>query len=120
MNVFIHDIKGTRVAEVQSEGIMIRSARDAADTARELLASGIDRLMLHERNLCPEFWQPTGGLAGVILQEFASKSVVVALVGKLDQNKREYLTGVIQENGVANQAFILDTVELAKARLSTE
>lgn len=118
MNIFIHDIKGTQVAEVQSEGIIIRSARDAADITRELLAQGIDRVILHERNLSPEFWQLSNGLAGVILQEFASKAVVVAFVGKLDQNKSESLTALIQESDLGNQAFLLDTVELAKTRLS--
>jgi hypothetical protein len=118
MNIFIHDINGTQVAEVQSEGIMIRSARDAADITRELLALGINRLILHERNLCPEFWQHSNGLAGVILQEFTSKAVVVAFVGKLDLNKSEMLTAIIQESDLSNQAFIVATVELAKIRLS--
>ena len=120
MNVFIHDISGTQVAEVQSEGIMIRSARDAADITGELLARRINRLILHERNLCPEFWQPSNGLAGVILEEFASKAVVVAFVGKLDQNKSESLTALIQESDLSKQAFLLGTVELAKTRLSKE
>ena len=118
MNVFIHDINGTQVAEVQSEGIMIRSARDAADITRELLARGINRLILHERNLCPEFWRPSNGLATVILQEFTSKAMVVAFVGKLVQNKAESLIALIQESDLGNQAFLLDTVELAKMRLS--
>jgi hypothetical protein len=118
MNVFIHDMNGTQVAEVQSEGIMIRSARDAGDITRELLARGINRLILHERNLCPEFWEPSNGLAAVILQEFTSKAMVVAFVGKLVQNKAESLTALIQENDLSNQAFLLDTVELAKRRLS--
>ena len=118
MNVFIHDINGAHVAEVQSEGIIIRSARDAADITGELLIRGIDKLILHERNLCPEFWQLSNGLAGVILQEFSSKAVVVAFVGKLDQTKSESLTALIQESGLNNQAFLLETVELAKKRLS--
>ena len=118
MNVFIHDINGTQVAEVQSEGIMIRSARDAADITRELLARGINRLILHERNLCPEFWQPSNGLAAVILQEFTSKAMIVAFVGRLVQNKAESITALIQEGDLSNQAFLLDTVELAKMKLS--
>jgi Domain of unknown function (DUF4180) len=120
MNIFIHDINETQVAEVQSEGIMIRSARDAADITRELLAHGISKLILHERNLCPEFWQTSNGLAGVILQEFTSKSVVVAFVGKPIQNRTENLAALVQESGLGNQAFVLDTVELAKERLSAK
>ncbi len=118
MNVFIHDFNGTQVAEVQSEGIIIRSGRDAADMTGELLARRINRLILHERNLSPEFWQIANGLARVILQEFASKAVAVAFVGKLDQNKSESLTVLIQDNDLSDKVFLADTVELAKKRLS--
>ncbi len=68
--------------------------------------------------MCPEFWQTANGIAGAILQEFASKAVVVAFVGKLDQNKKESLTALVQESDLSNQAFLLDTVELAKTKLS--
>lgn len=118
MNVFVHDINGTQVAEMQSEGIVIRSARDAADITGELLISGIAKLILHERNMCPEFWQLSSGLAEVVLQEFASKAIVVAFVGRLSQIKGESFTALIQESGLGNQAFLLGTVELAKAQLS--
>jgi hypothetical protein len=118
MNVFIHDINGTRVAEMQSEGIIIRGARDAAEIAGDLLTRGINKLILHERNLCPEFWQLSNGLARVILQEFTSKAVVVAFVGKFGQYKSENFTILIQESDLSNQAYFLDTVELAKMRLS--
>jgi hypothetical protein len=118
MNIFIHDTNGTQVAEVQSEGIIIRSAQDAADITKELLARGISRLILHGRNLCPEFWQPSNGLAEPILEEFTSKSVAVAVVEKLDQHKNERLTALIQSSALDNQVFVLDTVEMAKTRLS--
>jgi hypothetical protein len=118
MNVFVHDINGTKVAEMQSGGIVIRSARDAADITGELLISGITKLILHERNMCPEFWQPSNGLAEIVLQEFASKAIVVAFVGRLVQSKSESFTALIQENDLNNQAFFLGTVELAKMQLS--
>jgi hypothetical protein len=118
MNIFVHNINGIQVAEMQSEGIVIRSARDAADITGELLISGIAKLILHERNMCPEFWQLSSGLAEVVLQEFASKAIVVAFVGRLSQIKGESFTALIQESGLGNQAFLLGTVELAKAQLS--
>lgn len=120
MNVFIHDINGTQVAEVQSEGIMIRSARDAADIARELLARGISRLILRERNLSPEFWQLPNGLAEGILEEFTRKSVVVAFAGKLDRNRSESIAALILERHLNNQAFVADSVESAKMRFTAK
>jgi hypothetical protein len=118
MNVFVHDVNGTQVAEMQSEGIVIRSARDAADIARELLILKINRLILHKRNMSPEFWQLSSGLAEAVLQEFASKAIVVAFVGKLGPNESEGLKAIIQESDLSNQSFFLGTVELAKTQLA--
>ena len=118
MNVFVHDVNGTQVAEMQSEGIVIRSARDAAEITGELLSRGINKLILHERNMSPEFWQLSSGLAEVVLQEFASKAIAVAFVGKLGQYKSESLRALIQESDLGSKAFFLGTVELAKMQLS--
>jgi len=118
MNVFVHDNNGTQIAEMQSEGIVVRSARDAADITRELLNRGINKLILHERNMSPEFWQSSNGLAEVVLQEFTSKSIAIAFVGKLGQQKTDSLKALIQENDLHNQTFLLATVELAKMQLS--
>ena len=112
MNVFIHDANGTKIAEAQSEGIIIRSARDAADITRELLAQGLNKLILHERNVSPEFWQASHGLAAVILQEFASKAVAVAFVGS------ENIAAAIQKSGFGNKAFVSESVEAAKERFA--
>ena len=118
MNVFVHDNNGTQIAEMQSDGIVVRSARDAADITRELLGRGIKKLILHGRNLCPEFWQLSGGLAEAVLQEFASKAIVVAFVRKSGQQQSDILETLIQENNLHNQAFFSGTVELAKLQLS--
>ena len=116
MNVFVHDSDGTQIAEMQSEGIVVRSARDAADITRELLSRGIHKLILHERNMSPEFWQSSNVLAEAVLEEFASKSVAVAFVGK--KHKGDGLQALIHENDLHNSAFLLGTVELAKVQLS--
>ncbi len=105
---------------MQSEGIVVRSARDAADITGELLISGITKLILHERNMSPEFWQLSSGLAELILQEFASKAIDVAFVGKIGQDKGKDFTALVEESGLSNKAFFLGTVELAKTQLCRE
>ena len=80
MNVVSHDVNGTQVAEMQSKGIIIRSARDAADVIKQLLERGIKKLILHKTNLCPEMWQVSNGLAKAILKEFNNSGVCIALV----------------------------------------
>jgi hypothetical protein len=118
MNVIISDINGTPIAEMQSTGIVIRSVRDAADVIRQLLERTVKKLILHEKNLCPEMWQVSNGLAAGILREFSTSGVAVAFVGEFDLYKSKSLQVLIKENNLGNQAFFMDNVESAKLRLS--
>ena len=118
MNVAMHDLHGTQAAEMQSEGIIIRNARDAAELTKELTGRGIRKLILHERNLCPEFWQPSNGIADGVLKHFADSSIALALVGTFDRHKAASLTALIQEKNLGNQVSFSDSLETAKAQLS--
>lgn len=117
MNVVSIDYNGTRVAEMQSKGIVIRSARDAADVIGQLLERGVKKLILHEKNLCPEMWQVSNGLAGAILKKFTDSAVCVAFVGEFDRLKSKSLHAFIEESNLGNQAIFVGSVELAKKRL---
>jgi hypothetical protein len=119
MNVVSFDLNGIQVAEMQSKGIVIRSARDAADIIRQLVDRGVKKLILHEKNLCPEMWQVSNGLAGAILKKFTDSAVGVAIVGQFDRIKGRGLQEFIEESNSGNEAFFVGSVELAKARFST-
>jgi hypothetical protein len=118
MNVATYDLHGVPAAEMQSEGIIIRTARDAAELTKELTRRGIKKLILHERNLCPEFWQPSNGIADGVLKHFADSSISLALVGTFDRRKAATLTALIQEKDLENQVSLSDSLETAKAQLS--
>ena len=118
MNITVHEINGTKVAEMQSKGIIIRSARDAADVIGQLLARGIKKLILHERNLSPEFWQLPSGLAVEILKKFADNAIAVAFVGDFSQKKSIGFQTFMEENNLGNQVVFSDNVEHAEMRLS--
>lgn len=117
MNVDVYDLRGNPVAEMRSQGIVIRSARDAADVARQLLERGITRLILSEKNLAPEMWQMSSGLASAIAQEFGDKAIDVALVGgfSMDRDKRVQ-DSVSRQSG--NRFAFVASAELAKTHLS--
>ena len=122
MNILVHDINGTKIAEMQSTGIIIRSARDADDIVEQLLQRPITRLILHERNLCPEFWQLSSGLAGDILQKFTNHGIAVAFVGDFEKNKSKSksLSAFIHESNLHSQFIFTDSIESAQMRLRSE
>ena len=118
MNISTHDLNGVQVAEMNSDGIILRSARDATDLIGQLIGRAINRLILHDKNLGPEFWQLSTGLAGEIMQKFANYSVAVAFVGEFDKYKSKNLQAFMHESNVGNQVFFTDSVESAKLKLS--
>ena len=120
MNVVTNNVNGTQVAEMQSKGIIIRSARDAADVIKQLLERGIKKLILHEKNFCPEMWQVSNGLAEAILKEFHNSGVWIAFVGEFDLYKSKSLQALIKENNLGKQAIFVGNVETAKKQLSKE
>jgi hypothetical protein len=118
MNVTNYEVNGARLAEMQSRGIVIRSARDAADLIGQLLQSGVKRLILHEKNVCPEMWQVSNGLAVSILSEFKNSGVIVAFVGEFDLHKSKSLQAIIRESNLGKNVSFMDNIETAKKRLS--
>lgn len=118
MNVVRYDLNGTEVAEMQSDGIIIRNARDASDVIKQMLESGIKKLILREKNMCPEMWQPANGMAEAILKEFAQSPVRVAFVGEFFRFKDKRLRELIEDSNLGNHAVFVEDIELAKERLS--
>jgi len=120
MNIAIREIGGSKIAEMQSKGIIIRSVRDADDIIAQLIEQKIDKLILHERNLIPVFWKISSGLASEILKKFADKNIAVALVGEFDKHKSKSLNIFIKEANLANQVFFTNDIELAHNNLSAK
>jgi hypothetical protein len=118
MNITIHDISGMRIAEMQSQGIIIRSARDAADIIGQLITQNIDKLILHERNLAPGIWKISSGLADDILKKFADKHMALAVVGEFDKHKDENLNTFIRQANLKNDVFFTNDIVLAQNRFS--
>jgi hypothetical protein len=118
MNISFRDISGNQIAEMQSAGIIIRSARDAADIIAQLIEQKIDKLILHERNLAPDFWKISSGLASDILQKFADKNIDVAFVGEFDKRKSESLNAFIKEVNLKNHVLFTNDIELAQNSFS--
>ena len=117
MNVDSYDVNGTQVAEMRSQGIVIRTARDAADVARQLLDRGIGKLILYQKNICPEVWEISNGLATAILKEFDNRAIDVAFVGEFSSDRRKGIQEFIRTQSGSRFAFV-GSSDLAKTRLS--
>ena len=117
MNVRIHDVQGKQVAEMLSDGIVVRSSRDALDLIGQMLSRGIRQLILHERNVSPEFFQLKTGLAGEVLQKLTNNQIRVAFVGRFENYRSKSLQAFITESNRGNQVCFTKSLESALERI---
>lgn len=81
MKLETHHINDTKVAEVISENTVISSAEDGLDSLGNLYYQDFDKIIIHEKNVTPAFFDLKNGMAGEILQKFSNHRVRLAIVG---------------------------------------
>ncbi len=81
MKIEIHQINDQQIAEVVSETTVIATTEDGLDLLGNLYFQGFDKVILHEKNITPDFFDLKTGIAGEILQKFSNYRVQLAIVG---------------------------------------
>lgn len=117
MNVRIHEVQGEQVAEMLSDGIVVRSSRDAMEIIGEMLSRGLKQLILNERNVSPEFFQLKTGFAGEVLQKLTDHRIKVAFVGQFESYRSKSLQAFITESNRGNQICFTNSLEAALERM---
>lgn len=81
MKIETHNINDTKIAEVVSVNYIINSIEDGLNLLGNLYYQDFDKIMIHEKNIIPEFFDLKSGMAGEILQKFSNYSVRLAIIG---------------------------------------
>jgi len=81
MDIKIHQKNSIKIAELNSEGLAIKNSSDALDIMGNLYYQGVDKMIIHEKNLTPDFFNLRTGIAGEILQKFSNYRFRLAIVG---------------------------------------
>lgn len=81
MKIEIHQNNDQQIAEVVSETTVIATTEDGLDLLGNLYFQGFDKVILHEKNITPDFFDLKTGIAGEILQKFSNYRVRLAIVG---------------------------------------
>lgn len=106
-----------KVAEVVSEAIELRTVQDALDLMANADYQGARSLILHSRNLVPEFFDLRTKLAGEILQKCANYGVKIAIVGNFEMLDSNALNAFIAECNRGSSIFFVPDVESAIEKL---
>ncbi|GAB3703989.1 DUF4180 domain-containing protein [Spirosoma flavus] len=114
MQIELATIQGTTIAEVKSDDVLIQSTDDALDILANCAYQGADKIILHQRNLAPDFFDLKTRLAGDILQKFSTYRVRLAIVGDFSSYTSKSLRDFIFESNKGTQVNFVPTVEEAK------
>ncbi|WP_455524180.1 DUF4180 domain-containing protein [Porphyromonas endodontalis] len=109
MEIKTHNIEDTKVAEIITDKVILRSTEDGLDLLGNLYYQGFDKIIIHEKNITPEFFDLKTKIAGEILQKFTQYQMPLIIVGDFSKYKSKSLNDFIFESNKSQQInFIKD------------
>lgn len=113
MEIKTHNIDNTKVAEIITDKVILRSTEDGLDLLGNLYYQGFDKIIIHEKNITPEFFDLKTKIAGEILQKFAQYQMPLIIVGDFSKYKSKSLNDFIFESNKSQQInFIKDLSDI--------
>src|SRR5690606_40192883 len=107
MEIKTHQFNNKTIAEIISDEIVLSSVDEALDLIGNLGYQGFDKIILHEKNIHPAFFDLKTKLAGEILQKFAQYQMALAIVGDFSKFSSKSLNDFIVEKiGRAHVNFV--------------
>lgn len=107
MRIELIEINSTKIAEVISDGIIIKTADDGLDLMGNVYYQDFDKVILYEKNITPDFFDLKTGIAGEVLQKFSNYRVRLAIVGDFSVYKSKSLKDfVFESNKMGHVSFV--------------
>lgn len=118
MQIKTHEINNIKIAEIISDEILIQTAEDGLDLLGNIYYDGFEKLILHQKNISPEFFDLKNGLAGEILQKFSNYRIPLVIVGDFSEFNSKSLNDFIYESNQGKQVNFLNSVSEALDKLA--
>jgi hypothetical protein len=119
MEIKVHNVNGINIAELVSEEVIINTTDDGLDLMGNLYYQGFDKILIHEENLTPDFFDLKNGIAGEILQKFSNYRVRLAIVGDFSKYTSKSVNDFIYESNKVKQIVFVGSVTDAIRILSS-
>ncbi|MBD3583109.1 DUF4180 domain-containing protein [Flavobacterium selenitireducens] len=118
MNIHEHIVNNLKVAEVHSDGLLIRNAADGLELLVDLYYQQFDRIIVHEATINPDFFDLKTKMAGDMLQKFSNYRMGLTIVGYFAKYNSDSLDDFIRESNKGNLINFAPDVETALHRFS--
>lgn len=116
-DIIIHQTDSIKIAEVQSDAVIINSAEDGISLLGTVYFDGFDCVILQEKQITPIFFDLKTGLAGEILQKFSTYRIRLAIVGNFSKFSSQSLRDFIYESNKGKMVCFVESVEDAINKL---
>lgn len=118
MKIELVELQGKSIAEVSSEEIIINNVQDALDLIGNCDYQGARNIIINKKNICPEFFDLSTGIAGEILQKFSNYRMKLAICGDYSLHNSRSLKDFIYESNKIGRILFVSTAEEAKLRIA--
>jgi hypothetical protein len=113
-----HTINDTEIAEVISVDVVVNNIEDGVELLGSIYYQDFDKIIIHERNITPDFFDLKNGIAGEILQKFSNYRVRLAIVGDFSKYNRKSIQDFISESNKGKQINFVSSLSEAVRVLS--
>ncbi|WP_157603457.1 DUF4180 domain-containing protein [Spirosoma telluris] len=117
IEIKIHQLNDLQIAGVISPDMVIKTTDDGLSLLADLYYQGFDSIIIHQKNITPDFFDLKTGIAGEILQKFSNFHVKLAIVGDFTNYSSKSLNDFIDESNKVGQINFVDSVDEALERL---
>lgn len=108
----------SKVAVIDSDGVVVGSAQDALDLMASIRYEyDCRKIVLRQEHLTERFFELSSGIAGDILQKYVNYRVKLAIVGEFDRYGSKSLRDFIYECNQGSQVFFVPDERTALERL---
>ncbi|MCH5596759.1 DUF4180 domain-containing protein [Niabella ginsengisoli] len=115
MKIETHSINYIKIAEIITDKIILRTIEDGLDLLGNLYYQGFNEIIIHEKNITPDFFDLKTKIAGDILQKFAQYQMPLIIVGDFSKFKSKSLNDFIYESNKGRQInFVASQSEAIK------
>ena len=118
MKIESHTINNIQIAEIISDEVIINHAEDGLDLLGNLYYQGFDKIIIHEQNITPAFFDLKNGIAGEILQKFSNYRVSLAIIGDFSPYQSKSIKDFIYESNKGKHINFLGSTAEALLRLA--
>ena len=98
MKLEILKIKDIQIVEVISDEIIINNIDDGLNLLVNIYYQDFNKIIIHEKNIIPDFFNLKNGIAGEILQKFSNYRVRLAIIGEFSKYSSKSLDDFIRES----------------------